>query len=158
MVAERYYISKNYEKSILKYQEVLRFTPDYGFALNGIGYTYLSKGNRKKAMHSWKELQKLMQNDSLLWYYENRSFEEGLHFYLDKAKLNSPQFCTNPVLISSIEMLVEEPSEAIKFLKIAYKYNNEDLPIMLTYPIFRPLHTNKEFKEIVTNVGVTFSN
>jgi len=158
MVAECYYIAGDSEESINKYKDVLKLTPHYGFALNGMGYAYLSKGMPQKAMNAWKELQKIMQNDSLLWYYENQSFEDGLNYYIEKAKINTPQFCTNPAVISSIEMLINKPNEALEFLEIAHKYKNEDLPIMLTYPIFYPLHDNPKFKRIVSKVGVSLPN
>jgi TolB-like protein/AraC-like DNA-binding protein len=158
MVAECYYIAGDSKEAIIKYNDVLKLTPHYGFALHGMGYAFLSDGMPEKAMNAWKELQKIMQNDSLLWYYENKGFEDGLHYYIEKAKINTPQFCTNPAVISSIEMLINKPKDALEFLEIAHKYKNEDLPIMLAYPIFYPLHDNPRFNHIVSNVGVSFPN
>lgn len=154
LVAERYYIAKEFDKSIKKYNEVLELDPDYGFALNGIGYAYFQKENLDDTIKSWRKLQTIMKNDSLGWYYDNKSFNEALHFYIDRAKTNTPGFCSNPSIISSIQMMVNNKSNALDFIKVAYQNRNEDLPIMLTYPDFIPLHSNPEFKEIVKNMGL----
>ncbi len=158
LVAESYYIAGDFNNSIKKYNEVLELEPDYGFALNGIGYAYYQKGNINKTMKSWRRLQTIMKNDSLGWYYDNTSFMESLHFYLNKAKLNTPGFCSNPTVISSIQMMTNKTSDAFEYLKIAYKNKNEDLPIMITYPDFYPLHTKPDFKDLAQNIGVILPN
>lgn len=154
LVAERYYIAKEFDKSIKKYNEVLELEPDYGFALNGIGYVYHKKENLDKMITSWRKLQTIMKNDSLGWYYDNKSLNESLNFYLDKATINTPGFCSNPSVIASIQMMVNNKSNALDFIKVAYQNRNEDLPIMLTYPDFIPLHSNPEFQEIAKNMGL----
>jgi len=158
MVAERYYIAGEFEKSISKYKEVLEIDPDYGFALNGIGYVYLKNGNRDKAFNSWRRLQTIMKNDSLGWYYDNNKFDEGLYYYLDKAKVNTSGFCSNPVEISSVEMIVGDKQAALEYLKIAYNNKGEDLPIMITYPDFKPLYDNQEFIDLIKKMGVIINN
>ncbi|HEY5687027.1 MAG TPA: helix-turn-helix domain-containing protein [Yeosuana sp.] len=156
LVAERYYIAGEYDKSIEKFKEVLELEPDYGFALNGIGYAYFQKENIDQTMKSWRKLQTIMKNDSLGWYYDNTTFEESLDYYLNKAKIDTPGFCSNPTVISSIEMMVNNKSNAIKYLNVAYESKNEDLPIMITYPDFYPLHTVPEFMELTKKIGVEF--
>ena len=107
---------------------------------------------------SWRKLQTIMKNDSLGWYYDNKSLDESLNFYLNKATINTPSFCSNPSVIASIQMMVNNKSNALKYLKIAYQNKNEDLPIILTYPIFYPLHSNPEFKKIAKKTGVVLLN
>ena len=157
-VAERYYIAGNYKQSIEKYNEVLEMDPDYGFALHGIGYVYYYSGDRAKSLNSWLQLQRVMGNDSLAWYYTNGSLEDGLHFYLKQVKKETPRFCSNPVIISSVQMMVDEKNRAIDYLKIACQYKNEDLPVMITYPDFYSLRNDPAFKEIANKVRVIFPN
>ncbi|MFH4966314.1 helix-turn-helix domain-containing protein [Gaetbulibacter sp. M235] len=158
LVAERYYISRDFDQSIKEYNEVLELEPDYGFALNGIGYAYFQKGNLDETFHSWRKLQTIMQNDSLGTYYDNNGLEKGLFYYIDKAKLNTPGFCSNPAVISSIQMMVNENFDALQYIKIAYDNKNEDLPIMITYPDFYPLHKNAQFKELAHKMRIVFPN
>lgn len=155
VVAERYYIAGEYEQAIEKYEEVLEFDPDYGFALNGLGYVFHQLGNIEKTVATWQQLQYIMKNDSLAWCYDHYSFEDCLHFYLGKAQQNTPRFCSNPAIIASVFMMVEEPAKALNYLQIAFQYQNEDLPVMLAYPDFYPLHDSAGFQEIAQQVGVS---
>ena len=68
--------------------------------------------------------------------------------------MNKPRFCSNPVVISTIQMLVGELSGAIEYLKIAYKYRNEDLPVMMAYPDFNVLHDHPVFIALTQKLGV----
>jgi len=157
-VAECYYIANQYDRSIKKYKEVLEFNPDFGYALNGIGYVYLQIENREKAMASWKKLQNIMGNEKLEMCYDISDFEYCLNYYLESAKMNKPRFCSNPTVISSVHMILGQTSSAMEYIKIAFKYKNEDLPIMLAYPDFNSLHNNPEFLEMVQKVGVVIPN
>lgn len=158
MVAERYYIFGDYNQSIKKYKEALELDPYSGFALNGIGYAYYQNREREKCMESWMKLQTIMGNDSLYWYYDNKGFEEGLHYYLRQAEKKLPRFCPNPMVRSSIYMMVENKQQAIDFIKVSLETKNKDLPIMITFPDFYPLHNDSEFQKIVQEVGVVFPN
>jgi len=157
-VAECYYIAGFYDDSISKYNEVLELYPDFGYALNGIGYAYLQSGNQDKAVDSWQKLQHVMGNDQLGQCYDSSDFEDCLNYYLENAKKNKPRFCSNPTIISSIQMIMGETAGAIEYLKIAFNYKNEDLPVMLAYPDFNSLHDHPDFVEMTQNVGVVIPN
>lgn len=156
LLAERYYINHEYEKSINTYKEVLEFNPNYGFAYHGIGYAYLKMNDVNQAIKSWQKLQYIMGNSLLGDCYQNNSFNECLSLFLEKATTNTPRFCRNPAIISSVLMMVGNKREAIEYLNIAYQYKSEDLPIMLTYPDFHPLHNQEEFQKIANNIGIVF--
>lgn len=158
LVAERYYIAGNFKESIEKYREVLEVSPDYGFAWNGIGYAYIQAGDLDKGIESWGELQLIMGNDSLAQYYTTASFNDCLNFWIIRAKKNTPRYCSNPVIISSVHMMLDKMPGALEYLQIAFRYKNEDLPVMLTYPDFYPLRNEPAFKEIAEKVGVVFPN
>ncbi|QGY43989.1 helix-turn-helix domain-containing protein [Maribellus comscasis] len=156
MVAERYYINGDYQKSIDKYNEVLELNPNYGFAYNGIGFVYFQVDNNEKAVESWRKLQDIMGNDALGSCYDNtKNYKDCFRFYLEKAKQNAPRFCANPVIISSVHMLVQEEQGAMDYLQIAFQYKNEDLPVMITYPDFYTLRNKSEFKKIARSVGIS---
>ena len=106
------------------------------------------------AMESWKRLQDIIGNKALSECYSDNSFKECLNFYLDKAKSDTPRFCRNPGVISSVHMILNEEQDALEYLKIAFQYKSEDLPVMLTYPDFHPLHNQEEFQKIAQKVGV----
>jgi len=153
-VAERYYIAGKYEQSIDKYIEVIELNPGYGLAYNGIGFAYLKAGDPEKAVDYWQKLQWIMGNEALGICYDEHPYQECFKFYLENAKNNEPRFCNNPVIISSVQMLVDDELGALEYLDIALRYKNEDLPVMLTYPDFYTLHARPEFQEIVREVGV----
>lgn len=155
LVADRYYIAHEFEKSIVKYNEVIELNPNYGLAYNGIGFAYLKSGYQDKAVESWQKLQLIMGNEALYECYNDSTFESCLYFFLENAPKKTPRFCSNPVIISSVCMIVNEFDEALEYLDIAYRYKNEDLPVMLAYPDFYALHDNPQFKELVGKVGVT---
>lgn len=154
LVAERYYINHEFENSIAKYKQVIELNPNYGLAYNNLGHAYLKMGQVDEARESWLKLQHIMGNTALADCFNSRSFKECLYFFLDKAKSDTPRFCRNPSLISSVHMLVDENQEALKYLELAYQYKSEDLPIVLTYPDFHPLHNQEAFKNIAKKVGV----
>ena len=158
LVAERHYINHEYENAILKYEQVIELNPNFGFAYNGLGYAYLRKGQVDKARDSWKKLQQIMGNDALKECYNTNGFRDCLQFFLEKAKNDTPRFCRNPGVISSVHMIVEEEKEALEYLEIAYQYKSENLPIMLTYPDFHPLHSQEKFQTIAQEVGVNLND
>ncbi|MCG9972792.1 helix-turn-helix domain-containing protein [Christiangramia crocea] len=157
-VAERYYINHEYEKSIAKYNQVIELNPNYGGAYDGLGYAFFKIKQPNKTVESWQKLQHIMGNTSLADCYDKNDFQECLRYYLSEAKKDTPRFCRNPGVISSIHMMVNEEQEALEYLRIAYQYRTEDLPVKLTYPDFHPLHDYLEFQEIAKNIGVTLTD
>lgn len=156
LVAERYFIAGDYKKSIEKYNEVVELAPDYGWALHGLGYAYWWSGDRENSVKSWLRLQRILGNDSLAWYYTHKTMEDGFRFYLRQAKKSMPSFCPNPMVRAAVYMMVNDDKGAMEYLNQACQYKNVDLPVMLTYPDFKPLHSNPEFREIAHKVGVVF--
>lgn len=158
LLADRYYMADEYEKAIIEYEKVLELFPNYGFAWNGLGYVQFITGQKDKAIRSWQKLQVIMGNDSIAQHFSIASYEESLHFWLQKAKSKSPQYCSNPCIIAQAHMFLDEKSEALEYLEIAYKYRNEDLPIILIRPHFKPLHTETRFMALIKKVGVSINN
>lgn len=152
--AERYYINHDYQKSIAKYNEVIELHPSYGYAYNGIGFAYFQVNQTEKAIEAWRKIQFIIGNKALGDCYDTNDYLYCLHYYLNQAQKDTPRFCRNPVIISSVFMITEQEQEALKYLKIAYRYKSDGLPIMLAYPDFHDLHSNKEFQLLVKKVGV----
>ena len=155
-VAERYYIAKQFDLTIEKLLEVIDLNPNYGFAYNNLGFAYFKAGYPDKAIDVWQKLQVISGNKKLYDCYDEHPYQYCLQFYLDNAKQNEPRFCSNPVIISSVQMLVGNEQGALDYLKIALQYKNEDLPVMIAYPDFYDLHSNPEYQKIVREVGVNF--
>lgn len=154
MVAERYYIAEDFDASIRKLLEVIDLNPNYGFAYNNIGFVYFKAGYPDKAIDAWQKLQLIMNNQALYDCYDEHPYQYCFNFFLENAKRNEPRFCSNPVIIASVLMLMDDEKSALEFLDIALLYRNEDLPIMLTYPDFYSLYSNSEFQAIAEQVGV----
>ncbi len=156
VVAERYYIAEDFDRSLKKLLEVIDLNPNYGFAYNNIGFVYFKSGYPDKAIDAWQKLQLIMGNQALHDCYDEHPYQYCFNFFLDRAKQNEPRFCSNPVIISTVQMLVDNEAGALEFLDIAKRYKNEDLPVMIAYPDFYPLRSNPKFQNIVREVGVNF--
>ena len=154
VVAQRYYIAGLYEKSVKKFEEVIELHPGYGWAYDGLGFAWLKIGNQEKAVTSWKKLQQINGNALLYQCYNENDFTTCLDLFLENAGRNEPRFCSNPMIISSICMITDDMHAALNYLEIAFRYRSENLPIMITYPDFYPLHHRDDFKEIARKTGV----
>lgn len=153
-LAERYYIARQLDQAIEQLMEVIDLNPNYGFAYNNIGFAYFKAGDSDKAVDAWQQIQRISGNQALYDCYNEHPYQYCFQFYIDNAKQNEPRFCSNPLMISEVQMLVGDESGALDYLKIALQYKNEDLPVMITYPDFYPLHENPEFQDIVREIGV----
>ncbi len=154
LVAERYYISGNLEKAIKKNLEVIGLNPNYGWAYHNIGFVYMQAGDPEKAVDAWQQLQIIRGHKELYDCYDEHAYQYCFQFFIDNAKNNHPRFCSNPMLISMVQMLVDDKQGALEFLDIALEYKNEDLPVMITYPDFYALHENPKFQEIIHKAGI----
>ncbi len=157
LVAERYYLSGNYQRSIRQYKHVLELYPAYGFAWDGIGYAYFMSGDREEAMKSWRELHLIMGNDSSASIYATEPIDVALNFWLKKAKSEAPQYCSNPTIIAMAHIFVDDPLGALEYLDIAYKYKNEDLPTMMLRPHWKAIYDEPRFLELAENMNVAIS-
>uniref|UniRef100_UPI00321663BF helix-turn-helix domain-containing protein n=1 Tax=uncultured Draconibacterium sp. TaxID=1573823 RepID=UPI00321663BF len=154
-LAERYYIVGAYDKAIETYNEVLALFPTFGFAMHGLGYVYLQKGQPEKSIEIWTELQDLMRNEPVAAFYRTgASFEDCMKFYMKGAIKGEDKYCCNQAVVSSLFMMVDDFQGTVNYLKIAFEVRNEDLPFVLSYPLYYPLRNNPEFMELVNKVGV----
>ncbi|WP_321346702.1 helix-turn-helix domain-containing protein [uncultured Draconibacterium sp.] len=154
-LAERYYIVGEYEKAITIYNEVLELYPTFGFAMHSLGYVYLQQGLPEKSIEIWTELQDLMRNKPVAEFYRTgASFEDCVKFYMEGALTGQDKYCCNQAVVSGLFMMVDDPQGTIDYLKVAYEVRNEDLPFVLSYPLYYPLHNHPEFQELVNEIGV----
>lgn len=158
LVAERYYLAGNFQASIEQYRHVLELYPSYGFAWDGIGYAQYMNGDREQAMKSWRELHLIMGNDSSASIYATETIDVALNFWLEKAKSETPQYCSNPSIIAMAHIFVGDKEGALDYLDIAYKYRNEDLPAMMLRPHWKSIYDEPRFREMaqLVNVNITF--
>ncbi|WP_297099885.1 helix-turn-helix domain-containing protein [uncultured Draconibacterium sp.] len=154
-LAERYYIVGEYEKAVDSYREVIELFPTFGFAMHGLGYVYLQQGALDKTIEIWTELQDLMRNKAVAEYYRTgASFEDCVKFYMDGALKGQDKYCCNQAVVSGLFMMVDDPQGTIDYLKVAYEVRNEDLPFVLSYPLYYPLHNYPEFQKLVNDIGI----
>lgn len=155
LVAERYYLAHNYEKSIEQYKKVLEFFPNYGFAWEGLGYTQFVLGQKEEAIYSWKRLQEILGNESMaINFVFAGNAEESFRLWLSKAKTEPLSYTSKPTILALVHMLLNEKDEALSYLEIAYKVRDDDLPIMLLQPHFYDLRKEPRFKDLVKKTGV----
>ena len=158
LVAERYYLTNDYEKSIKQYEKVLELYPNYEFAWNEMGYVQFITGQKEKAQNSWKKMFEIKGNEKMAKKFEfPNSIEQSFHFFLIDAKKESPTTCSKPALMAQVHMFLNEKDEALDYLEIAYKNHDEEFPIRLLRPHFSPLHNDPRFKDLVKKTGIVLN-
>jgi len=105
-------------------------------------------------MKSWRELHLIMGNDSSASIYATETIDVALKFWLEKAKSETPQYCSNPTIIAMAHIFVDDPDGALEYLDIAYKYKNEDLPTMMLRPHWKPIYDEPRFQGLAQKVNV----
>lgn len=154
LVGERYCMANNFEKSIQQYNKVLELFPDYWSALQGLGFVQFLDGQIETSKNTFLRLQQIFGNDSMINAYNEKTYKDALDYWLADVKGENPQFCSFPTLIARVEMMVNDKQEALKYLEIAFKYREENLPKMLLWPHFNVLRNETRFKEITKKTGV----
>ena len=86
--------------------------------------------------------------------YNEEPMEAVFRFWLSGVRAEDPKYCSYPVLVAQVHMLLNEKEEALEYLEMAYKYRFEYLPTMLFRPEFNALHMEPRFKKLVRKTGV----
>jgi len=157
MVGRAYCFINNYEKSIAQYQKVLETFPNNGSALSELGFVYFINGEKEEAKNSWIRLQEIRGNFEMVKGYKEDTMENVFRYWLVGALKGSSDYCTYPVLIAQVYMLINENQKALDYLEIAYNNHFESLPIMLFSPDFNNLHNEPRFKVLVNKTGIVMN-
>ncbi|MCA6075105.1 helix-turn-helix domain-containing protein [Fulvivirga sedimenti] len=155
LLADRYYIASELENAIDTYQGVLELFPDYSYAWDGLGYAYFYSGNKQQALKCWQNFQNVIGNEVIAEFYTEQSFNSSLRYWLEKAMGPTPQTCSNPTVVATVYMMLDQPVEAIDYLEIAFEFRDERLPLMLIRPDFYNLRINPRFKFIAGQLDIT---
>ncbi|MBK3516583.1 helix-turn-helix domain-containing protein [Carboxylicivirga marina] len=154
LLAERYEFTGQYDLAIKKYKQVLELYPDYGFAWNGIGFSYYLKGEREKAKEAWAELHTIMGNHAMAEYFNGHDFNTSINYWLTQATGGSKLYCSNPSIIAMAHTLVDLDDGVIEYLDLALKFKNEDLPMLIQSPVFKPYYNHTQFTKIVAELDI----
>ncbi|MEJ2112706.1 MAG: helix-turn-helix domain-containing protein [Flavobacteriaceae bacterium] len=154
-VCNSYLLMGKYNEAIEKYHQELELFPNYGLAWNDLGIAYYLLEEKEKAKESWKELHEIMGNYSMAKYYENENFDNSVNHWLLEATAGSKLYCSNPSIIAMAHLFVNQKEEALDYLELAYKYKNEDLPLIMLNPVFKNLYDEPRFINIAHKVGIT---
>lgn len=153
-VAKNYFIANNYKRSIDQYEKVLKLSPNYVFAWEGVGHVQYFSGQKETAQISWGKFLGDMGNEKMADIYSNESFDNSISYWLEGATKGEELYCSNPTVIAQAHMFIDKKQGALEYLEVAYKYHNEDLPIYLLEPHFYSLYNEPRFKDIVQKTGV----
>ncbi|MDU8885608.1 helix-turn-helix domain-containing protein [Yeosuana sp. MJ-SS3] len=154
-VCYSYLLTGKYNEAIEKYHQVLELFPNHGLAWNDLGIAYYLLGEKEKAKESWKELHEIMGNYSMAKYFENENFDNSVNHWLLEATTGSKLYCSNPSIIAIAHLFVNQKEGALDYLELAYKYKNEDLPLIMLNPVFKNLYDEPRFNKIAHKVGIT---
>lgn len=156
-VCEIYMLAGKYDEAIKKYNQELELFPNYGLAWNGIGIAYYLQDEKDKAKDSWIELHKIMGNNDMAEYFENANFNNSVNHWISEATSGSKLYCSNPAIIAMANLFVGRDQAALDYIENAYKYKNEDLPLIIINPVFKSLNKEPRFIDIASKVGVSLN-
>lgn len=158
IVAERYFYDRQWEKSLEQFYKVVELHPEHAYGWDGLGYVQFETGQVEEAINSYLKFQRLMNNKSMIAQLESGdSFEDSMHFWLDKATRKAPMYCSHPAVISQAFLYVDDKENALKYLEVAYAQRDQDLPSMLLRPLFEPLYEEPRFIDLLDKTGVSIS-
>ena len=159
MLGDKYCIVGEYEKSIEQYQKILDVFPNNGSALSELGFVYFMNEQKEQAVNSWIRLQEIRGNYDMVKRYKEKPMEDVFRYWLEIVEKDkeTQKFCTYPVLIAQVYMLINKKQKALEYLELAYKYHYEYLPILLFKPDFIELHNEPRFKALVKNTGISMN-
>ena len=147
-------MANDYERSIGEYEKVLEIFPSYGGVLSELGFVQYLNGQKNDSKNTFIKLQESRGNYEMVKAYKEEPMEDVFKFWLSGVKAEDPKYCSYPVLVAQVHMLMDEKQEALEYLEIAHKYRFEYLPTMLFRPEFNALHMEPRFKKLVKNTGV----
>lgn len=157
-VAEVLMLDHRFQEAVEQYNKVLDLFPGYGFAYDGIGLAYYLLNEPEKAKNSWKELHRIMGNQSMADYFEQETFKNSVNYWLSRVTAGSKLYCSNPSIVAMAHMIVDDREGAVNYLEFAYKYLNEDLPLLMLHPVFFSLHDDPRFIKIAKATGIVIQS
>ena len=153
-VAENYFLSHDFKKSMDQYEKVIKTFPNYAMAWEGVGHVLFESGNKKAALASWAKFHDFIGNDDLVEVYSKESFEDSINYWLDGVLSGEDVYCPFPTTVSYVFLFIDNKQKSLEYLDIAYKYRDQDLPVSIISPHYYSLYGNSRFREIVKKTGV----
>ena len=153
-VAENYFLSHDFKKSMDQYEKVIKTFPNYAMAWEGVGHVLFESGNKKAALASWGKFHDFIGNDDLVEVYSKESFEDSINYWLDGVLSGEDVYCPFPTTVSYVFLFIDNKQKSLEYLDIAYKYRDQDLPVSIISPHYYSLYGNSRFREIVKKTGV----
>lgn len=153
-VAENYFLSHDFKKSMDQYERVIKTFPNYAMAWEGVGHVLFESGNKKAALASWGKFHDLIGNDDLVEVYSKESFEDSINYWLDGVLSGEAVYCPFPTTVSYVFLFLDNKQKSLEYLDIAYRYRDQDLPVSVISPHYYPLYGDSRFKDIVKKTGV----
>ena len=157
IVAEQYFNDRQYERAMEQFHKVLELHPDDPFTYNEMGVLQWYMGDTEAARTTFTSFQELMKNHSMVEKFENSGFYESVNFWLKRAKVKEPLYCSNPTQIAMVSQFMNQPEDALVYLEAAYAQRDGDLPTMLCKPVFEPLYDEPRFRDLLAKTGVSVS-
>ena len=153
-VAENYFLSHDFKKSMDQYEKVIKTFPNYAMAWEGVGHVLFESGNKEAALASWGKFHDLIGNGDLVEVYSRESFEDSINYWLEGVLSGEAVYCPFPTTVSYVFLFLDNKQKSLEYLDIAYKYRDQDLPVSLISPHYYPLYSNSRFRDIVKKTGV----
>ena len=153
-VADNYYLAQDFKKSLDQYEKVIKTFPDYPMAWEGVGHVLFESGNKKEAKASWGKFHDYVGNKDLAEVFSKESFDNSIKYWLEGVLSGRAVYCPHLTTVSYAFLFIDNEQKSLEYLKFAYQYRDQDLPIALISPHFYPLHGNSEFRDIVRKTGV----
>lgn len=154
-VGYNYYLAQDYSEAIDQYEKVLKVFPNDPMTWGDVAEAQFFSGKKEAATDSWVQFFKIMGSDDMADIFATETLDVAIDKWYRGALGGDELYCSNPTTIAKAHMLIDKEEVSFKYLEIAYKYHDENLPFYLLLPHFYPLHDNPRFKDLVVKTGVT---
>ena len=140
-----------YDEALTVVKQVVELNPAFPSAWSHLGMIYYRQNLPEKASQSFAKQHELIGNSDVAEAYRQGSLEEGLRFWLERAKSTDPHYASVPSAISLVHMMLGEKEEAIHWLELSIQEKNLNMANRM--PEYKLVRDDPRFKELMKKMN-----
>lgn len=158
-VGRVFYWSREYDRAIDRFKEVLTLEPKFSNGHTRLGLTYLAQGDQSNALREFQSAQKLAEAspylDGLLGYVQAKAGNtvEAHRAVEDLIRRSQTQYV--PAFgIALIYIGLNDHQRALDWLEKAYQERSPDMAYAKIDPFLDPVRSDRRFLELIQKMGM----
>lgn len=151
-LAHVYMSAGQYTKAIRQFETIVHSSPRHIPAWQGLAFAHYLSGDVASAKNTWAQLHRMREHHAIADFFNKNDFETAILHYLNHYRKNTTSNSPSPSFMAITHLLVNRKQDALTLLEIAHKQRSEDLPLLLSNPIFDELKNNPRFASIAEKI------